>query len=90
MNIKIQPKAIGLCATCRESHVTEYCDGTTQTMCFFYGEPWLVRKPVTRCNQYDHKGAMNKHELEKIAWTLRTDKSGKIVGFTAPKKKDDE
>lgn len=87
--LKVQPDPQrGLCISCRESQCIEYEDGSTQTLCFQYGSPgMLIRKPVVKCNEYDRRGALNRHELEKLAWTIRTDRSGKTVGFKAPQRK---
>lgn len=92
MNIKMQPTAVGLCATCRESQIIEDDTGATITLCHYYGHSGLLRiqRPVVRCNQYDRKGRLNSHEMEKIAWVVRTDKSGKTIGFEAPPKKVDD
>lgn len=92
IRVKVQPTAVGLCATCRESMVTEYANGTSTTLCYYYGgnPPIRIVAPVVRCNQYDKKGALNNFEMEKIAWTVRTDSSGKSIGFAPPKKDKDD
>lgn len=81
----------GLCVTCRTSHIMEFANGTSATFCFQFGSPGLrITNPVIRCNEYDARGRMNSHEMEKIAWVVKTDRSGLAAGFRPPTKKDDD
>lgn len=84
--IKVTPnRQPGLCGTCREGVVTEHADGTVVTICnVLYNTPRRVQSPVLRCSDYDLRGRLNQHDLEKIAWVIRTDKSGKTIGFAPP------
>ena len=42
---------------------------------------------IERCSDYEKTNTTSKYDMEQIAWTLRTDKSGRVVGFTPPEKK---
>lgn len=87
----VQTLGRGLCATCREAQVIETDNHEIVTLCHAWGgEPPRIERTVVRCTDYDVRGAMNKHELEKIAWVVRTDKTGKSIGFTPPVKKNDD
>lgn len=90
--IKVQPnRSPGLCATCREGVITEHADGTVFTVCnVLYNAPRQIRSHVVKCSDYDRRGRLNQHELEKIAWTIQTDKSGQAIGFAPPKKRPDD
>ncbi len=91
MILKMAHKGVGLCATCREGHTEEYENGDTATFCsVLMYTPRRITTPVVRCSDYDQSGHLNKYELEKLAWTIQTDKSGLKVGFAPPKKKDDD
>jgi hypothetical protein len=92
MRIKIQPtRDIGLCSTCREAHVFEQADNRLTVICNSHQRPINITKPVTYCNEYDDIRVPWRHDMEKIAWTVTTDKSGKSIGFKPPepKKHDD-
>lgn len=92
MRFKVTERlGVGLCAGCRDAQTVEYADGQTDVWCHTRGmEPRLVAKPVRRCNDFDDRSQPARYQMEKIAWTVRTDKSGQTVGFAPPKKKDDD
>lgn len=86
--IKISPdKVRGLCSTCREAQTIEYENGKVLQLCTASpsGEPLRITQVVSRCSDYDNKMVPSKWEMEKVAWTLNTDKSGKVIGFAPPK-----
>lgn len=91
MSIKVQPSpSHSLCATCREAHAVEYADGRRLVACCAHGmEPLLLAGDVARCSAYDDRRLPAKWEMEKVAWTVRTDTSGKAIGFTPPKAEKD-
>ncbi len=39
---------------------------------------------VVECTNYDDKSIIPLYEMKAIAWVLRTDKSGKKIGFVDP------
>ena len=91
MSIKIQPgTSDSLCATCREAQVVEFSNGVKAVRCHSRGAfPQVtINHPVTRCNDYDDRRQPAKWDMEKIAWQVTTDKSGKTIGFAPPKKDD--
>ena len=87
---KIQPDTnSSLCGSCREAHVVEFANGTRATFCnAHHSESRAVLRPVQRCSEYQNKNTPSQWQMEKIAWTLITDKSGLKIGFTPPKKDD--
>lgn len=91
MKFSMQPNRVsGLCVSCRESQVIEHENGRTVTLCHYYGHPIVIARPVLRCNQFDDKKTPSEFEMQKIAWTLRTDQSGLAIGFKPPEKKAEE
>lgn len=40
-----------------------------------------IRFTVTQCTEYLHRNHPTLHEMESIAWVLRTDASRKSIGF---------
>lgn len=90
MGFKIQPgTSASLCGTCREALVIEFADHS-EVRCHSRGsDALLIRGPVLRCNDYDNKTRPSKWDMEKIAWVITTDKSGKAIGFTPPRKAED-
>lgn len=63
--------------------------GDTVTFCNNMMVPFRVTRPVVRCTDFEDRTRENKYQMEKIAWTLTTDKKGNRVGFAPPQKKDD-
>ena len=92
MRFKIQPDMSGtLCSSCREAMIVDYADGRREVFCHSRGtEPMRVRRPVVRCNDFDDRRTPAKWEMDKIAWVVTTDKSGKAIGFAPPPKDDDK
>jgi hypothetical protein len=75
-----------MCSTCRAAHIVEFSDGHREVRCYARStEPlWIVR-PVVHCNDYDDQRVASKWDMEKIAWTVTTNKSGQAIGFAPPK-----
>lgn len=74
----------------KEGHTITFANGETATFCHeFFHQPFRIYRPVVNCSRYVNANQPARHELEKIAWTLNTDKSGQRIGFTPPAKKDD-
>lgn len=88
--IDIKTHRDGLCGKCRESLVFEQIDGTVTYLCNSRSSvPLVITKPVIKCNDFDDRNHASRYELEKIAWVVRTDKSGKAIGFKPPDKERD-
>lgn len=89
MRVKIQSERdIGLCATCREAQVFEQ-DHDLTIICNSRRAFRVLRK-VTYCTDYDDRGTPYKHDMERIAWMVTTDKSGMAIGFKPPVRRKDE
>lgn len=77
--------AVGLCATCRNGMVTECTGGVTTSFCVFNGTvPIRLPATVEKCTQYDDVRYAKEWELKAIAWVLRTEKNGRMIGFVRP------
>lgn len=87
-NFKIVSSRIkGLCVLCNHGLVREYENGDTETICSANPAERTITRPVIRCTDYTDRRRDDKYQMEKIAWTIRTDKKGKF-GFQPPVKKD--
>lgn len=86
---KIQSAMAGLCVRCRESHVVTFANNEQRTYCrAYHSEQVLIRVPVVKCSEFSDKNTPSQYDMEKIAWTLITDKSGQKIGFAPPAKDD--
>lgn len=76
-----------LCRTCRSSHIMG-TGGVTETVICNNNWNKLVNitRKVTACNGYSDRRQIPLSDLEEIAWTVTTDKSGAKVGFKPPEK----
>lgn len=93
MRFSIKPgTSEALCSRCKNSTVVETRKGAVVTYCSEVGSHYGARVPsdIVKCNNYAQIGTNSEWEFEKVAWLLRSDTSGKIIGFTPPKKKDDD
>lgn len=80
-----------LCRSCSHSHIRVDRQGE-QISCEAtgsFGALHVVRSDVRDCNHYYNKALPSLYDMEQTAWTLRTEKGGKQIGFTPPKKDDD-
>ena len=75
-----------LCQTCRSGLVTTRDNGWLTIHCQVSHPPMRMPTDITRCSEYEDRRTPASYEMEKIAWTLRTDQKGQVLGFTAPKK----
>jgi hypothetical protein len=89
-SFKIQPNAVGhgLCAGCRNGTVYRRSNGSIVSHCHVHADTIFVPGDIVQCTDFDDKTAIPYWDLEKIAWQLSTDKSGKVLGFGPPKKED--
>lgn len=83
-----------LCYTCRNAQVMR---GQTLdreiVLCdeIIYGGMAGQRVPfkISECNKYADSNHPSKHDMEQVAWILKTDK-GRRIGFQPPPKKGDD
>lgn len=86
-SIKVQPTLDdGICGQCSDGQVMTR---RNQTVVFCHDMDRQIHAPVDTCSRFHHKGEPTKWDMEQIAWTLKTDRSGRVMGFAAPKKEDD-
>jgi hypothetical protein len=78
----------GICSRCQYGQVMERREGQTTTFCHNFYPERAVPPDIVKCNEYLDARQQTKHELEKIAWVIRHDRSGAIKGFEPPKKTD--
>lgn len=89
--LKISHHGEGLCRNCQEAVNTTYDNGEVETWCqAVYNRPRRITRPVARCSDYIEANKTSRHEMEKIAWTLQTDKKGHAIGFAPPIIKNDD
>jgi hypothetical protein len=87
--IKVQPHAGDtLCARCHDGYVAERANGLRVAICHVTASPVRMPLDVVRCTDFTPRDTPTRWEMEKVAWTLNTDKSGKVIGFRPPKKDD--
>lgn len=82
----------GLCGSCRNAHIVDFDNGTYEIFCAerAYGNRPIIRRPVVHCTDHMDKARATQHEMEQLAWVVRTDKSGKVLGFRPPEKKKND
>ena len=97
MKIKIRSgsNAKDLCKTCTSAKIFETDTQDITRLCFCNGnEAIVLPEKVVKCDSYDETKSVSLYDLRSIAWVLRTDKTGKHIGFTPyrdlPKKEKDE
>lgn len=78
-----------LCNSCRYSSIRvdnagEHvrCSGSGGFM------PEFPKGKVVSCNSYYNRTLPSLASFEEIAWELKTDKGGRVMGFNPPKPKD--
>ena len=80
---------VSLCKSCKYALVREDRQGM-QVFCGYYGSSLgpaaMVRSDVRECSAYYNKGLSSLHAMTETAWTLRTEKNGRGIGFTPPDK----
>lgn len=74
---------VGLCGTCSNAQVMR--SGTaTVVHCHALGRE--VASRVDECNRYAAVNMPDIWAMKEAAWTLRTEKNGRVIGFSPPKK----
>lgn len=79
-----------LCNTCSYGQVMEYASGRIDVICNESSPGIRLPQAVVKCSAYVDKATTSEYDLKQIAWTIRTDKSGKVLGFAPPKKSDSD
>ena len=75
-----------LCATCQYAvSVTDGAEKIRCTMLSGAGNYW-VRGAVYECSHYYSSELPTLNALEETAWTLRTERGGKVIGFAPPER----
>lgn len=75
---------VSLCQTCE--HSTAWTDARGEHVsCSMMHKEMQPQGRVTECSSYYNKGLPSLHDMRASAWTLRTEKGGKNIGFTPPK-----
>ena len=74
-----------LCKSCRYSHIL-VDRGGEHFYCEQMGPDQHVNGVVTECNRYKNQSLPTLQDLYASAWTLRTEKDGRKIGFEAPKR----
>lgn len=78
--------AQSLCRTCRWVHIVPgFAESQQLIHCRWLRPSLLVRFPVNECGCYDDRRIPSKHDMEKIAWILLTNKTGRSIGFVTAK-----
>jgi hypothetical protein len=71
----------GLCASCKYCQVI-YMQNEMRVFCqALPSENRMIPRAVTNCNSYMDKNLPYKHELEDMAWILRTNEKAVKIGF---------
>jgi hypothetical protein len=74
-----------LCSSCQHAHLFTRANGKVITQCCV-NNTTTVPNDIVTCSDYHHADQPDRYELEKIAWILRSDIAGKIIGFKPPEK----
>ncbi len=83
---KVVEDNLGLCGQCEMAHIVKF-KGSVKVFCKTFADTMVVLQPVEKCNEFQQKNTLNKYDMEKIAWTIKTDSKGLAVGFSPPTKK---
>lgn len=78
----------GLCGQCE--HAGIFRGDRLQDheiLCNWHHPSLRLRRLVRTCTLFEQKNALDKHEMEKIAWVIEV-KAGKFIGFRPPKRSD--
>ena len=78
-----------LCIRCMYGHTMTFNNGAERSYCTMFHPPKLMTLPVERCSEFLDNNATSKHDMEKIAWVVKTDKHGETIGFKPPEKEKD-
>lgn len=75
-----------LCQTCRNGMITKGpAESSERVRCECLAADPVMPQPIVSCTSYDDKSRPSLHDMRSIAWILRTDQSGKAIGFVTNK-----
>lgn len=79
-----------MCRSCE--HNTNWVDRAGEhNRCSMLGKDAQPKGNVYQCSDYYSASLPSLRDMRETAWTLRTEKGGKVIGFAPPKqKKEDE
>lgn len=85
-NATVRTDQPNLCSSCREAlHTVGASSGRERIVCLAsYNSPYVMTEPIAKCNTYRDKTKPSLDDMKDIAWSLQTDKGGKILGFKSP------
>lgn len=78
-----------ICKKCARHKVVRFIDNSEIHHCTYFEKNLPL--PVVECNAFypNHLNGMSLQEMYEMAWNLRTDKSGQMVGFCSPKQTEE-
>jgi hypothetical protein len=82
---------VRLCDTCHRATIMQGpAESQELVMCALVNAPTPFR--VVQCSDYSDKRLPSLHDMKEVAWILRTDQSGRKVGFLSAEqwRKSDE
>lgn len=76
-----------LCHTCRKSHIfRNQSSASENVICNAnMSQPFEVKNRIVQCSLYSDSRRPTVWDMEQLAWQIRTDKSGKTIGFKSPR-----
>lgn len=77
-----------LCRRCDNGTVMERANGREYAWCHRAATAAAIPLDIVRCSDFSAKGEPSRYEMEKIAWTVTSDATGRICGFNPPEKDD--
>ena len=81
LNISNPTSSADLCKTCLRSHIYITETGDVTRTCTFLERDAYIPRVVVKCNRHNEDTGPSVYDMRQIAWVLRTDGSGKHIGF---------
>lgn len=90
--IKSGKKNVGICSDCQRAQIVTLHGGQDVVYCeaLPYGDSKPLVGGVRDCSKYDKEGMMDQYDAEKIGWILEVNRSGRVMGFSPPSKKNQD
>lgn len=76
-----------LCRTCRKAKIYRGQASTSEVVECHFSSPVRMKEAVSSCSAYLDLRRAPLYQMEQIAWEVKTDRSGKTVGFKSPREK---
>ncbi len=71
-----------LCNSCYWAHIQRgFAESEENVLCAFLRHARLVPFKVSQCTDYNDKRIPSKHDMEEIAWIIRTKDVNRPMGF---------